>query len=77
MRKPNRSRAKVKKRLQFAPFRPNSDGTPLRELTRLRDDEELLVFERGGQARAMLARQMAYHHVAQGELAGQPYVITF
>ena len=77
MRKPVRSHTQVRKRFQFTPFRPAAAGTPLRELTRLRDDEELLVFERSGQARALLVRQMAYHHVAQGELAGEPYLVTF
>ncbi len=38
---------------------------------------ELLLFERGGETRALLVRQMAYHHVAQGRLRGEPYVVTF
>ena len=40
-------------------------------------DEQLIVFERSGEKRALLVRQMAYHHVAQGELAGEPYLIAF
>lgn len=76
MRKPNRSHATIKDRFVFKPFRPTDDGTPLAD-AKLRDDEELLVFERGGQARALLVRQMAYHHVAQGTLAGKPYLVTF
>ncbi len=43
----------------------------------LAKDEMVLVFERGGERRGLLARQMGYHHVAQGELAGEPYVVTF
>lgn len=39
--------------------------------------EQLLVFARAGEERALLVRQMAYHHVAQGELAGEPFLITF
>ncbi len=39
--------------------------------------EQLIIFERAGEKRALLARQMAYHHVAQGELAGKPFLITF
>lgn len=77
MRKPNRSHADVKDRFLFKPFRPQGEGTALRELSRLRDDEELMVFERGGQSRAVLLRQMSYHHVAQGQLAGEPYLVTF
>lgn len=36
-------------------------------------DEPLIVFEK----RALLVRQMVYHHVAQGELTGETYLITF
>lgn len=41
------------------------------------DDDVVLVLERGGHRRGLLARQMGYHHVAQGELAGEPYLVTF
>lgn len=44
---------------------------------KLTPSERLIVFERAGEKRALLARQMAYHHVAQGELAGKPFLITF
>lgn len=77
MRKPDRSRAKLTRRFVFEPFRPRGEGTPLHELSRMRDDEELMIFERGGQTRALVLRQMAYHHVAQGELGGEPYLVTF
>ena len=40
-------------------------------------DEQLIIFERSGEKRALLVRQMAYHHTAQGELAGEPFLITF
>jgi len=43
----------------------------------LHPDEELIVIERKGKYRALLAREMAYHHVAQGEIAGEPYLVTF
>jgi len=41
------------------------------------NDEELIVFERNGVYRALNLREMAYHHVAQGDLAGEPYLISF
>ena len=37
----------------------------------------LLVFERGGESRGLLMQQMAYHHVAQGDLEGKPYLVSF
>jgi hypothetical protein len=39
--------------------------------------EQLIVFERSEEKRALLVRQMAYHHVAQGKLAGEPFLIAF
>jgi len=60
----------------FPRFNVATVGTPL-SLSRLPDRERLLVFERNGQQHALLTRQMAYHHVAQGELAGNPYLVTF
>ena len=68
---------RVRKRgFQFKPFRPTESGEPLRGLG-LAPDDELLVFERGGEQRGLLLPQMVYHHVAQGELAGEPYLVTF
>ena len=60
----------------FKPLTVLSKGFPLAE-TDLHPDEELIIFERGGIYLALLAREMAYHHVAQGELAGEPYLISF
>lgn len=39
--------------------------------------EQLIVFQRAGEKRALLVRQMAYHHAAQGVLADEPFLITF
>jgi len=40
-------------------------------------DELLLIVERGGKRLALLVSELAYHHVAQGELAGLPFLVTF
>ncbi len=60
----------------FQRFNVVSDRRSLSR-ARLPDDERLLLFERNGERRALLTRQMVYHHVAQGELAGKPYLVTF
>ena len=60
----------------FKPFAVSLRGYPLMQAN-LDPNEELIVFERGGIQRALLAREMAYHHVAQGEVAGEPYLISF
>lgn len=44
---------------------------------RVPKSEQLIVFERAGEKRALLVRQMAYHHAAQGVLAHEPFLITF
>jgi len=60
----------------FEPFQVPLKGTSLSTLN-LPPDLELIVFTRGGMRRALIAREMAFHHVAQGELAGQPYLVSF
>ena len=74
----DRSRAKVKKSgFQFAPLRPRPEEGEALSTARLHDDVELIVFERRGDRRALVAREMAYHHVAQGVLADEPYLVSF
>ena len=62
--------------------------TPLRDpefeplagaLTRgeVQDDTPVLVFQSGGRTLALVSSQMSYHHVAQGEMAGEPWMVTF
>ena len=57
---------------QFKRFNVTGDGVSLNKAN-LKPKGVLLVFERGGERRALLQEQMVYHHVAQGELAGEPY----
>lgn len=74
----DRSRRRIaKKGFEFEPFRPKkSHEMPLSELVE-NGLQELMVFERGGERRALLLSEMVYHHVCQGELAGEPYLVTF
>jgi hypothetical protein len=60
----------------FEPFQVPAQGVSLSSLN-LPPDLELITLTRGGAIRALVAREMAYHHVAQGELAGQPYMVSF
>ena len=63
----------------FTPLR-NPDWTPLREVRRARDvddDTPVLVFEAGGRTLVLVSSQMSYHHVAQGQMAGEPWMVTF
>ncbi|HJN38766.1 MAG TPA: hypothetical protein QGH28_01150 [Chloroflexota bacterium] len=74
----------------FPPFNVEaSDERPLGEVLaagKLRPDTELVVTERrrsdtnGGHETAPLAfvvRKLAFHHVAQGEIAGEPWMVSF
>jgi hypothetical protein len=60
----------------FEPFQVPVQGTALSSLN-LPLELELITIRWGGAARALVAREMAYHHVAQGELGGHPYMVSF
>ncbi len=72
----DRSKTKVSQSWQFEPFQVPDKGIPLKELD-MSPDMELILFERNGQRRVLVMREMAYHHIAQGTLAGEPYLISF
>ena len=71
----NRSRAIIHRKFQFKLFLTKR-SVPLAS-AKLQPGEDLLVFERGGARNALIARQMAYHHIAQGEVNGIPYLVSF
>lgn len=74
----DRSRSLIpkKKGFLFEPFRFPKQSVPLAKI-KLEPETELIVVERGGLQRAFLAREMAHHHVAQSDLAGEPYLVSF
>ncbi len=66
-----------KKGFRFQPFRPKSrHEIPLRSVD-LPPEAELLAFERCNERRVVWVPHAGYHHVIQGELAGEPYLVTF
>jgi hypothetical protein len=63
----------------FDPLR-DPDWSPLRDVRDagdVADDQPVLVFEAGGETLVLVSSQMSYHHVAQGEMAGEPWMVTF
>jgi hypothetical protein len=63
----------------FTPWR-DPEWRSLREALRAGDvaeDTPVLVFETGGRTLTLVSSQMAYHHVAQGEMAGEAWMVTF
>ena len=43
----------------------------------VREDTPVLVMEGATGVLALLTRQMCYHHLAQGEMAGEPWMVSF
>lgn len=64
----------------YVPFRVETTQ-PLRQALedgRLDEETSVLVMDHGEAGRLALATdQMAYHHVAQGEIAGEPWMVSF
>lgn len=74
----DRSKAKiVEKGFRFAPFRPTAKHEMALRDMGYKSDRSLLAFERGGERRAVNLQDATYHHVVQGTLAGEPYLVTF
>jgi hypothetical protein len=63
----------------FPRFELTDATTPLRDVTQpaLEGEQDLLVARRNGESRALLVDQMAYHHIAQGTLGGEPVVVMY
>jgi len=63
----------------FVPLR-NPQWRSLREARNsgdIADDTPVLVFKAGGSTLVLVSSQMAYHHVAQGKMKGEPWMVTF
>ncbi len=74
----DRSKANiVKKGFRFAPFRPTSKHEMRLRDTGYKAERNLLAFELGGERRCVTLQDATYHHVIQGKLAGEPYLVTF
>ena len=65
-----------RKGFAFEPFEVPNVGASLSSL-KLSPDLEIIVFARGRLTGALIAREMAYHHVAQGEIDGHQYLVSF
>jgi len=76
MSRVDHSNRRLKER-PFPPFLPNPTHEIVLRNAGLPDQTEVLSFERNGERRSLLKSDMVYHHVAQGSLANEPYLITF
>ena len=63
---------------RFEPFRV-SESEPLQDAMssgKLQSDTRVLVLDHPAGVLAFLTDQMAYHHVAQGEINGEPWMVS-
>jgi len=74
-------RAYVSEKTIFVPFHVvDADIHPLRAAVDdglIQSDTWLLVMENNAGRLGLVMDQMAYHHVAQGELRGEPWMVSF
>ena len=64
---------------RFEPF-VVSETEPMRDAMsagKLQDDTRVLVLDHPAGLLAFLTDQMTYHHVAQGEIDGEPWMVSF
>ena len=64
---------------RFEPFRV-SESEPLLDAMssgRLQGDTRVLVLDHPAGLLAFVTDQMVYHHVAQGEIDGEPWMVSF
>ncbi len=73
------SRARLAERTRFVPFGV-TESSPLREVLEegvIHEGTPLLVVDYKAGRLALLTEQMMYHHVAQGEMKGEPWLVSF
>jgi hypothetical protein len=73
------NRAMLRDRSRFTPFLVEETQLLSEALEQgvVNDDTPILVVERGGRRLALITREMTFHHVAQGEMAGEPWMVSF
>ncbi len=75
----DKRRALLMRRDIFEPFHAMS-AYPLRialSQGELREDAPVLVLVRGAVTLVLMTRQLLYHHVAQGEVEGEPWMVSY
>jgi len=72
-------RAWLRETDHFKPFRVSATEPLQRVLAdeKVKPDASVLVMQHPAGTIVFLTTQMAYHHIAQGQIAGEPYLVTF
>ena len=73
------SRAYIGESPMFDAFYPEQYESlaAVRRSGRINDDTAVLVLRQGETTLALLTMQMSYHHIAQGDMAGEPWMVSF
>ncbi len=74
------SRAMLLDSTVYLPFQVTDESRPLRDALTdgtLQDHTVLLVIEHPKGRLALVRDQMSYHHAAQGEIMGEPWMVSF
>ena len=73
------SRAYIGESPMFDAFYPEQYESlaDARRSGRVNDDTAVLVLRRGDATLTLLTMQMSYHHIAQGDVAGEPWMVSF
>ena len=63
----------------FDPYHVTTTSLLRNALSRadLSENAPVMVVERGAATLVLLTQQLLYHHVAQGKLAGAPWMVSF
>ncbi len=64
----------------YVPFQVTDESRPLRDALSdgtLQDHTVLLIIEHSRGRLALVRDQMSYHHAAQGEIMGEPWMVSF
>ena len=72
------NRATLRDKNIFPPFHVKAT-VPLKEALKrgdVREDNHLMVIERNARMLTLLTQQMTYHHVAHGEMDGEPWMVS-
>lgn len=69
----------LSKKNLFKPFEVKKTE-PLRDVVKrgeVTEEREILMMENDRGGLALLTDQMSYHHIAQGEVEGKPWLVSF
>lgn len=73
------TRARLSKKAEFPAFDVEvfKPAMVYKEMHKIDDYEGILIFIQNDKPYGFLTKQMIYHHVANGDIDGEPFMISF